>query len=104
MRPPTLTAAILLLACPTLAHACAVCNMLGNERNRLAFFSTTVFLSLVPLGLIAWGAIWLFRRGGAAMRDEFMDRDELSAEEGGVVPSASESPSEHMDALPDRQA
>ena len=65
------------------AHACAVC-VTANERNRLAFFFTTIFLTLLPLGLIAAGLIWLSRHAKGMLAAEFEDRDEM------VVPSASD--------------
>ena len=43
----------------TSAFACPVCFQ-GNE-NRLAFLITTVFLSLLPLGLIGGVVYWLRR-------------------------------------------
>lgn len=58
------------------AEACAVC-FTATERNRLAFFSTTIFLSLLPLGLIAAGLWYLARHAKDRLQDEFMDRDEV---------------------------
>ena len=45
---------------PAACEACAVCGA-GGDRNRLAFFWTTVFLSLLPLGMLAGGAVFLRR-------------------------------------------
>ncbi len=66
------------LASPGLARACAVCSVVGSEKSRKAFFDTTILLSLLPLGLIVWGLVWVARRGRDAMRDEFADRDEVA--------------------------
>ena len=63
------------------AHACAVC-VTANERNRLAFFFTTIFLTLLPLGLIVAGLYWLSRHAKGLLAAEFEDRDEI------VVPSS----------------
>jgi hypothetical protein len=56
----TLTLAILVFA-PEAAHACAVCFD-ANEETRGAFLGTTIFLSLLPLGIIGGTAYWLWRR------------------------------------------
>ncbi len=58
------------------AHACAVC-VTASERNRLAFFFTTIFLTLLPLGLIVVGLLWLSRHAKGALAGEFEDRDEM---------------------------
>lgn len=65
------------------AHACAVC-VTANERNRLAFFFTTIFLTLLPLGLIVAGLYWLSRHAKGRLAAEFEDRDEM------VVPSSTD--------------
>lgn len=57
---PVLVAA-LLVALPGAAHACPVCFD-PREENRAAFFATTVFLSLLPLGMVAGVVLWLRRR------------------------------------------
>ncbi len=72
-----LAPAAAVLASPALARACAVCSVVGSEKSRKAFFDTTILLSLLPLGLIVWGLVWVARRGREAMRDEFADRDEV---------------------------
>lgn len=51
----------LLLAAPRVAHACAVCFDARDE-NRAAFLATTVFMSLLPLGMVAGLVLWLRRR------------------------------------------
>lgn len=67
--------ALALTALPTLAHACAVCGADGG-RSRLAFFWTTVLLSLVPLAMFAGGLWFLRRSAGAWMRDELVERED----------------------------
>ena len=59
---------------PAAAQACAVCGG-GPDRTRLAFFISTMFLSLLPLALMAGGLIWLARHARARLTDEFLDRD-----------------------------
>ena len=85
MRVPALVARVgngasfacaLLLAAPATARACAVCSVLTNESNRRAFFDTTVFLSLLPLGLIAWGLAWIARKAKDTLASEFRESDE----------------------------
>jgi len=46
----------------TAAWACAVCGGQDDEDTRQAFIDTTIFLSLLPLGLIGGGGLWLWRR------------------------------------------
>lgn len=65
------------------AHACAVC-VTASERNRLAFFFTTIFLTLLPLGLIGAGVYWISRQAKGVLAGEFEDRDEV------VLPSAAD--------------
>lgn len=62
---------------PGLARACAVCGG-GNPANRLAFFLSTIALSLIPLALFAAGVLWLRSRLKDRLRDEFRDRDVLA--------------------------
>jgi hypothetical protein len=52
--------AVLMLALPEMLYACPVCFDPRAE-NRLAFLGTTVFLSLLPLGMVAGAWVW-FRR------------------------------------------
>ena len=52
---------LLIVGAPTLGHACAVCFE-ANDKNRAAFFATTIFLSLLPLGMIGGAYLWLRRR------------------------------------------
>ena len=74
----TAAASALLFVSPALAHACAVCGG-GSDRMRVAFLISTAFLSLLPLALIFSGVWWLRRQIGGAMRDEFLDRDDLAS-------------------------
>jgi len=53
--------AVLMLALPEVLHACPVCFDPRAE-NRLAFLGTTVFLSLLPLGMVAGAGLWLRRQ------------------------------------------
>ena len=54
--------ALLLLALlPDAAAACPVCFDPRDE-NRMAFLATTVFLSLLPLGMVAGAGVWMRRR------------------------------------------
>jgi peptidoglycan/LPS O-acetylase OafA/YrhL len=43
------------------AAACPVCFS-ATDQNRMAFFGTTVLLSLLPLGMVAGGVLYLRRR------------------------------------------
>lgn len=84
----TLLAAVL-TSLPALAAACPSCGV-GNGRNKMAFFVTTIFLSLLPLGLIGAGLFWLSRRGRAFIASEFRESDEaapVAAPEGGSTGS-----------------
>lgn len=48
-------------ALPAEVWACAVCFD-PREENRFAFLATTIFLSLVPLGMVGGVSLWLRRR------------------------------------------
>jgi len=43
------------------AHACSVCFS-TTEENRWAFIGTTVFLSVMPVGILLGIGVWLRRR------------------------------------------
>jgi len=60
---PVLVLLLVVLA-PDVAQACSVCFD-PRDRNRAAFFATTVFLSLLPLGLVGLLGVWLRRRSRA---------------------------------------
>jgi hypothetical protein len=54
---------------PSVALACSVC-FLPSEMNRGAYLGTTVFLSLLPLALMAGSIYWIVRQyKAAALRD-----------------------------------
>jgi hypothetical protein len=58
-RIRTLVLALIALASvPEFAHACAVCFD-GPGETRKAFFATTAFLTLLPLGMLAGTGAWL---------------------------------------------
>ena len=59
---------------PAGAKACAVCG-LGLGRNGSAFLWTTVLLSLLPLGMIVAGLLYLRHVGRHWLRDEFQETD-----------------------------
>lgn len=54
-------AVVALMLVPAEAWACAVCFD-PREENRFAFLATTIFLSLVPLGMVGGVGLWLRRR------------------------------------------
>jgi hypothetical protein len=59
---------------PVAANACAVCFS-GSPRIRIAFFNTTILLSLLPLGMI-FGGLWYLRRSGKLrLAEEFTESD-----------------------------
>ena len=74
--------AALVVAAPELAQACAVCTGGNSEESRSAFIWTTVFLSVLPLGAIGGGVIWLRR---AMQRAQLEER---RAQESGARPVA----------------
>jgi hypothetical protein len=59
--------ATLLVVLPELAHACPVCFDPRDE-NRLAFLGTTVFLSLLPLAIVAGTLLFIRHRSRQASR------------------------------------
>jgi len=75
MKPRLLNlAALLALAWPARAFACAVCAG-GNPANRFAFFLMTIVMSLLPLALFVAAFLWLRSRLRAHGRSEFGERD-----------------------------
>ena len=46
---------------PGIANACAVCFS-GREESLEAFYLTTIFLTLLPLIMLASIGFWLFRQ------------------------------------------
>ena len=64
---------------PMTANACAVCFS-GSPRIRIAFFNTTILLSLLPLGMI-FGGLWYLRRAGKLrLAEEFTESDYSAVE------------------------
>jgi hypothetical protein len=59
---------------PSLSQACPMC-FVGSERTRIAIFRMTIVMSLLPLGMIGTGVLWLRRGGRSFLSDEFEDRD-----------------------------
>jgi hypothetical protein len=47
------------------AWACAVCGGQDDADTKQAFIDTTIFLSLLPLGLMGGGAWWIYQRSQA---------------------------------------
>lgn len=54
-------AVLLLVILPEAVAACPVCFDSSDE-NRRAFLVTTAFLSLLPLGMVATGGLWIRKR------------------------------------------
>ena len=66
--------AVLALALPARAFACAVCAG-GNPANRTAFFLMTIVMSLLPLVLFVAAFLWLRSRLRTRGGHEFVERD-----------------------------
>jgi sulfite exporter TauE/SafE len=47
---------------PGVSAACAVCFAGTDDASRVAFISTTVFMTLLPLGLLGTAGWWAYRR------------------------------------------
>lgn len=71
---------------PGAAHACAVCNTPGGG-SASAFFWMTIFLSLLPLSVIAAGVIWLARNAREYLAGEFVERHSVPVVEALNVPA-----------------
>jgi len=54
--------ALALSVIPAVAHACPVCFSAQNEENRFAFVAMTIFLTLLPLGMLGLGMGLAWRR------------------------------------------
>jgi hypothetical protein len=65
--------ALVLLALPAAAEACAVCGA-AVDRNRTAFLVTTILLSFLPLALMAAGLAWIVKRSRGAIAGGLADR------------------------------
>ncbi len=61
-------ALIALAAVPEVAHACTMCFD-GPGETRQAFFATTAFLTLLPLGMVAGAGAWLRNKARRADTD-----------------------------------
>ena len=59
---------------PACVWACPFCFS-GSPRVRLAFFGTTILLSLLPIGMIGAGVEWIRRAGRGTWSQEFDDSD-----------------------------
>ena len=51
----------LVILLPEAVQACPVCFDASDE-NRQAFLTTTAFLSLLPLGMVAGAGLWIRKR------------------------------------------
>ncbi len=60
-RYATLFVLMMLLATPAALHACPVCFD-ANDETRLAFLTTAIFLTLLPLGIVSGAVLWVRRR------------------------------------------
>jgi len=61
---------------PAIALSCPVCGGGGDSpRSQLAFFNTTILLSLLPLGMIGGGVLWLRHDARDFLSGEFEERD-----------------------------
>jgi hypothetical protein len=74
-------AIVLSLLWPAIGHACSVCYA-ANDRNRAAFFDTTLLLSFLPLGMLGGGIAWFAKRAGLQLSEEFGDRDARASQPG----------------------
>jgi hypothetical protein len=50
------------LVAPRVALACSACMASLDERSQQAFIATTVFLSVLPLSMLAGFGVWIWRR------------------------------------------
>lgn len=74
IRTPTLVLALIALAAvPEVGNACTMCFD-GPGETRQAFFATTAFLTLLPLGMVAGAGAWLRSRARRAdSQDDSID-------------------------------
>jgi len=68
--------AFAIILAPGMARACAVCG----QNNQTAFLVPTIFLSLLPLGLIGGGVYWWRRSSGTRRGGEFDEREDPTAD------------------------
>lgn len=64
------------LLLPTVSGACAVCFAAANDKSRKAFFDMTIFMSLLPLLVLAAGVAWLAFNARAFLSSEFEERED----------------------------
>ncbi len=50
------------MSLPSVVYACPVCFSAQNEDNRVAFIVSTMFLTLLPLGMLTAGLWWAWRK------------------------------------------
>jgi hypothetical protein len=70
MRPSTsivtsarsLATTAVLLAVPSIAAACPVCGLASGGGNEWAYTAMSAILSVLPLGMMIGGSVWLYRR------------------------------------------
>lgn len=72
---------------PAVAYACPVCFSAQNEENRFAFVAMTIFLTLLPLGMLGLGMGWAWRRM-RALEDVRPERPTLTDGPSGDVSSS----------------
>ena len=70
---------------PAIAQACPFCFS-GSPRVRMAFFLTTILLSLLPLAMIGIGIAWVVRSGRFAAPGEFEESDYSAGDGAGQPP------------------
>ena len=67
-----LLAVSIVILSPVWAQACAVCSD-GEKQNAMAFFWTTLLLTLLPLGLMAALVRWVQKRANRLRELESRD-------------------------------
>ncbi len=65
---------LLVLGLPSPVLACAACAA-AVDRSNAAFLATTIFLSLLPLALMAGGLWWIARHARGRLAGEFEERE-----------------------------
>ena len=63
---PLLLLVLVMLALADAALACAVCNGGEDLRTRDSYLNATIFMSVMPLGVIG-GGLWYLRRRARAL-------------------------------------
>lgn len=77
-----LAALALVVALPDVAHACPVCFDASDE-NRMAFLTTAILLTFLPLGMVGGVGLWIRKRA------RVLDEEDAAANEGEAPPSGS---------------